>query len=140
MSRIVCYTVLFAVLVILFAFISIWQRDEIIRIGYQTEALQRERARLTAARTELAVEVERLSRVERIERIATDRLGMRRPRPDQRIYLAPQDPRNSASGPVPASEKGPLFGGQRVAGRLRFPPLSGFMERDARGAAVPTPF
>jgi len=63
----------FLVSVVLF---SAWQHFEQLRYGYQLEQLQRDRAAEAELNGHLRLEVETLSAPERIERLATEQLGM----------------------------------------------------------------
>ena len=72
------------VLVLMF---SAWQHFELIRHGYQLEQLQRERAAEEGVRQHLRLEIETLRSPQRIEKLATDRLGMVAPRSDDAIVL-----------------------------------------------------
>lgn len=69
------------------AFLLLWQRHQMIRIGYQIEQLRQERTELLRIRKELLIETESLSALDRIERIATDQLKMKQALPQQRVYI-----------------------------------------------------
>ena len=68
----------FLVSVVLF---SAWQHFEQLRYGYRLEQVQRERAAEAELNGHLRLEVETLSAPARIERLATERLGMVEPGP-----------------------------------------------------------
>lgn len=76
--------------IIVVSFLSVWQRNDIIRIGYKTEVLQKEKHALLRHRKELLVQVERLSALDRIEQIALTELGMKHADPEQRVYITAQ--------------------------------------------------
>jgi cell division protein FtsL len=63
------------------ALFSAWQHFEQLRYGYELEQAERERAAEAELNGHLRLEVETLSAPERIERLATGRLGMVEPAP-----------------------------------------------------------
>ena len=72
------------VLVLLF---SAWQHFELLRHGYRLEQMQRERASEAVINRHLRLEVETLSAAQRIEKLATQQLGMVKPRADDAMIL-----------------------------------------------------
>jgi len=72
------------------SFLSVWQRNDMIKIGYETEVLQQKKHALLRHRKELQVQVERLSALDRIEQIALTELGMKHADPEQRVYITAQ--------------------------------------------------
>jgi cell division protein FtsL len=70
----------FLVSVLLFA---AWQHFELLRHGYRLEQMQRERAAEEEINRHLRLEIETLRSPARIERLATDRLHMVAPGPDE---------------------------------------------------------
>jgi cell division protein FtsL len=86
----------FLVLVLLF---SAWQHFELLRHGYRLEQMQKERAAAEEINRHLRLEIETLRAPARIERLATRRLGMVAPGPDdasviERVIPAPPPPRS----------------------------------------------
>jgi cell division protein FtsL len=86
----------FLVLVLLF---SAWQHFELLRHGYRLEQMQKERAAAEEINRHLRLEIETLRSPARIERLATRRLGMVAPGPDdasviERVVPAPPPPRS----------------------------------------------
>jgi cell division protein FtsL len=77
-----------------------WQHFELLRHGYQLEEMQRERAAETEVNRHLRLEIETLRSPIRIERLATDRLEMVAPGPDDAVViervLPPPSPPDSA--------------------------------------------
>jgi len=73
---------------LLIAFLSVWQRNGIIQLGYETESLQKERTTLLRRQKDLLVEISRLSSIERIEQLALGEIQMRLPTPEQRVYVS----------------------------------------------------
>ena len=63
------------VLVVVLLF-SAWQHFELIRHGYRLEEMQRERATEDEINRHLRLEIETLRSPQRIEKLATERLGM----------------------------------------------------------------
>ncbi|VAX26186.1 hypothetical protein MNBD_NITROSPIRAE01-1188 [hydrothermal vent metagenome] len=76
--------------IVIVSFLSVWQRNDMIKIGYKTEILQKEKHALLRHRKELRVHVERLSALDRIEQIALNELGMKHAEPEQRVYITAQ--------------------------------------------------
>jgi cell division protein FtsL len=80
------------VLVLLF---SAWQHFELIRHGYRLEEMQRERATEEEIKRHLTLEIETLRARQRIEKLATQQLGMVVPGADEAIVIervVPADP------------------------------------------------
>jgi cell division protein FtsL len=85
----------FLVLVLLF---SAWQHFELLRHGYRLEQMQKERAAEAEINRHLRLEIETLRSPARIERLATGRLRMVPPGPDdaaviERVVTTPPPPR-----------------------------------------------
>ena len=82
----------FLVVVLLF---SAWQHFELLRHGYRVEQMQRERAVEEEISRHLRLEIETLRAPQRIEKLATQRLGMVAPSVDEAIVIervVPADP------------------------------------------------
>jgi cell division protein FtsL len=80
------------VMVLLF---SALQHFELLRHGYRLEQMQRDRAAESDINRHLRLEMETLRAPQRIEKLATERLGMVAPKDGEAIVLervAPQDP------------------------------------------------
>jgi len=80
------------VMVLLF---SAWQHFELLRHGYRLEQMQRDRAAENDINRHLRLEMETLRAPQRIEKLATERLGMVAPGDGQSVVLervAPTDP------------------------------------------------
>ena len=84
------------VLVLLF---SAWQHFELLRHGYRVEQMQRERASESDINRHLRLEMETLRAPQRIEKLATERLGMVAPGSADAVVLervnAPAPPAKS---------------------------------------------
>ena len=87
-----------AALVIVLLF-SAWQHFELLRHGYKLEQMQRERAAEAEINGHLRLENETLRAPQRLERLATDRLGMVNPTDANAVVLervaAPAPPAKS---------------------------------------------
>jgi cell division protein FtsL len=86
----------FLVLVLLF---SAWQHFELLRHGYRLEQMQKERAAEEEVSRHLRLEIDTLRSPARIEHLATGRLRMIAPGPDdatviERVIPAPPPPRS----------------------------------------------
>ena len=72
----------------------VWERVEIVRIGYQVERLKVKKVALERERDELQVKLSALTSPERIARVATGKLGLVPPERGQVILvnLKPEAP------------------------------------------------
>jgi cell division protein FtsL len=77
---------IFSLLVAVLLF-SAWQHFELLRHGYRIEQVQRDRADEDDINRHLRLELESLRAPQRIEKLATERLGMIAPRPAEAIIL-----------------------------------------------------
>jgi|SRR5688572_10879701 cell division protein FtsL len=78
---------------------SAWQHFELLRHGYRLEQMQKERAAEEEVNRHLRLEIETLRAPARIERLATGRLRMVQPGPEdasviERVVPAPPPPRS----------------------------------------------
>jgi len=89
----------FLVLVLLF---SAWQHFELLRHGYQTEGLQRQRAVEEETARQLRLEIETLKSPRRIEALATRDLHLVTPSRDEAIVIERVQPSPSPSSSVVA--------------------------------------
>src|SRR6188474_3649506 len=64
-----------------------WQHFELLRHGYRLEQMQRERAAETEINRHLRLELETLRAAQRIEKLATEQLGMIEPGPNDTVIL-----------------------------------------------------
>jgi cell division protein FtsL len=74
----------FLVLALLF---SAWQHFELLRHGYRIEEMQKERVAEDEIRRHLRLEIETLRSPARIERLATGRLNMVAPGPEDAVVI-----------------------------------------------------
>jgi len=69
------------------AFISLWQRVRMTRVGYEIQEMQHHKKKLVKLHRELLIEVESLNALDRIEEKAVSQLSMRPAQPGERIYI-----------------------------------------------------
>ncbi len=83
----VVLVVLCAIVLTAGALFYVWQRYQYLRMGFELVELRQRKAQLEARLEPLEVEVEYLSRLERIHALATKELGMREPSTEQVIEV-----------------------------------------------------
>ena len=71
---------------------SVWQHVHIVTLGYEIQQAQLEHKQLLQVHQQMRVEVETLSSLDRIEKIATTQLGMVRPFDGQVVLVEPGGP------------------------------------------------
>lgn len=74
----------------------VWERVDIVRIGYHIERLKAQKVLLERERDELQVKLSGLTAPERIARLASDKLGMMQPEKGQVVVvnIEPELPAN----------------------------------------------
>mgnify|MGYP003471336090 FL=1 len=74
----------------------VWERVDIVRIGYHIERLKAQKVLLERERDELRVKISGLTAPERIARLASDKLGMMQPEKGQVVVIniEPEAPAN----------------------------------------------
>ena len=87
----VFWIVVGCVLITAAALFFVWQRYQFVRLGFEVGELRQRHAALERRLEPLEVEVEYLSRPERIELLARERLGMDVPQPEQVIVIEPPE-------------------------------------------------
>ena len=80
-----------AALVVVLLF-SAWQHFELLRHGYKLEQMQRDRAAESDINRHLRLEMETLRAPQRIEKLATERLGMVAPSDAEAVVLERVNP------------------------------------------------
>lgn len=82
-------------------FIFVWERVDMVRVGYQIERLKHDKVLLERERDELRVKVSALTAPDRIAKVASERLGMTLPQQGQ-VIMVHSSPETSPdqSGPV----------------------------------------
>lgn len=68
-------------------FVFVWERVDMVRVGYQIERLKRDKTALERQRDELRVKFSSLSASNRIAKLATEKLGMSLPQQGQVIMV-----------------------------------------------------
>lgn len=81
-------------------FVFVWERVDVVRLGYHIERLKTQKVLLERERDQLQVKFSALTAPERIAKVATDKLGMMPPQQGQVFIVRPQP-----EGPAPASEQ-----------------------------------
>ncbi|SLM47898.1 conserved protein of unknown function [Nitrospira japonica] len=79
-------------------FLFVWERVDVVRLGYQIERLKAQKVLLVRERDQLQVKVSTLAAPERIARVATEKLGLLPPQQGQ-VFLV----RQQQEAPVPSS-------------------------------------
>jgi cell division protein FtsL len=80
-------SVAIGVLLVFVLMFSAWQHFELLRHGYKLEQMQRDRAAEAEINRHLQLEIETLRAPQRIEALATERLGMVAPSADEAVVL-----------------------------------------------------
>lgn len=83
MKTLACMTVAGFLLLLL----CVWERVDIVRVGYQIEQLKKQKVQLQRERDELRVKVSSITAPERIARAATEKLGMGPPEQGQVVLV-----------------------------------------------------
>jgi cell division protein FtsL len=78
---------LLALAVMLLLLLYVWERVEVVRVGYQIERLKNQKVALQRERDELQVKASRLTSPERIARVAREQLGMTLPQHGQVVLI-----------------------------------------------------
>ncbi len=68
-------------------FLFVWERVDIVRVGYHIERLKRDKVMLERERDQLRVKFSSLSAPDRIAKAASEKLGMVLPQPGQVIMV-----------------------------------------------------
>jgi cell division protein FtsL len=79
----------------------VWERVDIVRVGYHIERLKAQKILLQREQDELRVKVSALTAPDRLARIATEKLGMVSPQPGQVIVVRAGDAAPSQGEPPP---------------------------------------
>jgi cell division protein FtsL len=93
----------------------VWERVEVVRVGYLVERLKVQKTTLQRERDELEVKLSALTSPERIARTAKDQLGMAPPQPGQ-VVLVRLD---ATPRPVAAARQELRVAKHDAAGNLR---------------------
>lgn len=90
-------------LVIMSFLLVVWQRTQVLRLGYQLERMEATKKELLKENKSLLLEVSSLTSLYRIEKIATNRLGFKTP--DRKNIFIVKKPEDKNQRPLLA--KGP---------------------------------
>jgi cell division protein FtsL len=85
-------------------FFYVWQRTHVIQLGYDVETLKAQKKKLDQIHNHLLIESSTLASLERIERIATSSLGMKKPEIGQVVMLDDAHTAATASTPPPDTD------------------------------------
>jgi len=91
------------VLLVTVLLFSAWQHFELLRHGYRLEQMQRDRAAESDINRHLRLEMETLRSPQRIEKLATERLGMINPGDTEAVVLERVTPTVAPARSVVAS-------------------------------------
>jgi cell division protein FtsL len=80
--------------VVLLVLLCVWERVDVVQVGYRIEQLKVKKAALERDRDELQVKVSRLTSPDRIAKLAAEKLGMLPPQQGQvkLVKIEPQTP------------------------------------------------
>lgn len=96
-SRQVYGMVLLSTVLVLFGILMyLWPQMRMVELGYQQSALRSQQRKVLQRQKELQVELSSLRRLDRIEKLAVDKLDMRTPLLSQVIYLREKEKTVSA--------------------------------------------
>jgi cell division protein FtsL len=79
----------------------VWERVDIVRVGYKIEQLKARKVALQREQDELRVKASALTAPDRIARAATEKLGMMPPQPGQVVLVSASEPAPAAGMPAP---------------------------------------
>lgn len=71
-------------------FVFVWERVDVVRLGYQIERLKAQKVTLERERDQLQVKFSTLTAPERIAKVATEKLGLIPPQPGQVLMVRRQ--------------------------------------------------
>jgi len=112
-----------AALVVVLLF-SAWQHFELLRHGYRLEQMQRERAAEGEINRHLRLEMETLKAPQRIEKLATERLGMIAPGDAEAVVLERVAATPPPANPIESMSCDSFVNGTGVRSLSRMPTLS----------------
>lgn len=89
--------VLFSLVVMSFLLV-VWQRTQVLRLGYQIERMEATKKGILKENKGLLLEVSTLTSLDRIEKIATSHLGFRVP--DRKNIFIVKEPEEKSQRPI----------------------------------------
>ena len=84
---------------VLLVFMFVWERVDVVRVGYQIERLKTQKVLLERERDQLQVKFSSLMAPERIAKVATEKLGLVPPQQGQVLMVHQQEEAPSPSLP-----------------------------------------
>jgi cell division protein FtsL len=72
---------------VLLVFVFVWERVDVVRVGYQIERLKTQKVLLERERDQLQVKYSALTAPERIAKVATEKLGLVPPQQGQVLMV-----------------------------------------------------
>lgn len=84
-------------------FVFVWERVDVVRLGYQIERLKTQKILLERERDQLQVRFSTLTAPERIAKVATEKLGLIPPQQGQ-VFMVRQQSEVLAPAPPPENE------------------------------------
>jgi len=72
---------------VLLVFVFVWERVDVVRVGYQIERLKTQKVLLERERDQLQVKFSALTAPERIAKVATEKLGLVPPQQGQVLMV-----------------------------------------------------
>jgi cell division protein FtsL len=88
---------------VMLVFLFVWERVDVVRLGYQIERLKVQKVLLERERDQLQVKFSALTAPERIAKVATDKLGLIPPQQGQVLMV--HQPREALSPSLPPVEQ-----------------------------------
>ncbi|MEX5214828.1 MAG: cell division protein FtsL [Nitrospiraceae bacterium] len=85
--------------VLLFLLGYVWERVDVVRVGYRVEQLKAQKVLLERERDELSVRLATLSAPDRVARLAKEKLGMMPAQPGQVVVVHRVEPRQPPDRP-----------------------------------------
>lgn len=85
---------------VLLVFVFVWERVDVVRVGYQIERLKTQKVLLERERDQLQVKYSTLTAPERIAKVATEKLGLVPPQQGQVLMV--HLPGEAPSRPLPS--------------------------------------
>ncbi len=88
---------------VILVFVFVWERVDVVRLGYQIERLKTQKVLLERERDQLQVKFSALSAPERIAKVAMEKLGLVPPQQGQVLMV--HQPGEAPSLPLPSVEQ-----------------------------------
>jgi cell division protein FtsL len=82
------------------ALLAVWEKVDVYRTGYAIEQLRGQKKQMLQEQRMLELEWAKSTAPEQLERLASSKLGLLRPRSDQVVLVSPRSPQPGPSGTV----------------------------------------